>query len=124
MASSFVNTGYRIEVDQEVQTHPAKHVESVEACDEEEKRCKIRRAISIVRKAGSTVNKVSPLPCLAAQESDTAQQGPQHPFFNGFAIHAMTCFHSQHHRYGTHDENEGHDTNEYKGRRNPFQERN
>src|SRR5688572_18383600 len=128
MPSSVIYAHHCIEIDQKVQTNTAKYVEAMEARDKEKEIGKIRWAILILHQVGteescsrshgiacmSTMNKMSPLPCLATQECNTAKDSPEHPFFNCCTIHAMTCFDRQHHRYRAHDQNEGHDTNKYK----------
>src|SRR5690349_14254533 len=106
MSSSLVHTHYGVIVDQKIKTHSTEYVESVKACNEKEEISKGTRTIFILHKACSTtsgtVNKVSPLPSLAAQEANTTEDCPQHPFLNCFAVHTVTGFNRQHHRNRTH----------------------
>src|SRR4051794_38975556 len=118
----------------------------MESCYEEEEVCKCRRPILIIVKicAGDigcfpqtcffaeyfhdrgrvcADDKVCPFPCLAAEEGDASEERPQHPFLNGCAVHAVASFHREHHGNGAHNEDEGHETNEYKGKRYAVEKR-
>ena len=59
------------------------------------------------------VNKVRPFPSLAAKESDTAQNCPEHVFLNRRAIHAVASLNGQYHCYAAKDENKGHQAHKY-----------
>src|SRR5690606_30934625 len=65
----------------------------------------------------STVDKVCPLPSLATDKSQTAQNSPKHVLFNIGAIFTMTSFNGQYHGYTTEDQYKGHDPYKNKGKR-------
>src|SRR6476661_3991517 len=59
-----------------------------------------------------TCDEVMPFPCLAAQECQSANNGPGQPFDHTLFIVVMTCMHCQYHGNGTDDQDKGHYTNE------------
>src|SRR6185369_4142010 len=62
-----------------------------------------------------TSNEVMPFPCLTTQKCKSAKNRPAQPFHNSFPVSMMSLMHSQHHRYGAHDQNKCHHT--YKSKR-------
>src|SRR6478735_1687605 len=62
VTSTFVNTSYCIEINQEVKTNSAKYVESMEPCDEEKEVGKVRRTVLILHEIGSVYYSFNPLP--------------------------------------------------------------
>src|SRR5215213_1031111 len=77
-----------------VDYNPGEHVKSVESCDGKEEIGKVGRSrASVCIEEGiaappcALVIQVRPLPCLAAQESKSAQDGPCQPFYHTFFVH-------------------------------------
>ncbi len=138
MTSSLIKSCDRIKINQEIQTHTAKYVEAVKACDEKEERGKIRRTILVVHEISPekcrsfcnsrarfrSMDEVHPFPSLARQESNATKDRPKHPFLNGLPIHTMSCFNCQYHSNATHDQNKSHDTHEYQRQFYAMQKRN
>src|SRR4051812_25483705 len=60
-------------------------------------------------------DKVMPFPGLAAEEGDTAYDGPDQPFGHRFFVSIVPGMNGQHHGHGADDEDEGHNAHEGQG---------
>src|SRR5690606_26733739 len=70
-----------------------------------------------------TMDKVSPLPSLTAQEGDTTEKRPQQPLYHIFPVITMSGLYRKYHGHRTHNQNKGHERHKYQRQMNPMDER-
>jgi len=104
----------------DIDNNPGKYVEAVEAGNGKEEVGKIGARLAAVgiheripSPPGAFAMQVRPFPCLAAQESKTAQDGQEHIEHYFLLVHGMAGAYRQYHGNRAHDEDEGHQTHEH-----------